>query len=453
MKFEIVKNELAGALAALGKLVTRTSPVEANKSIRIKGKNGKLVFETTNGVEHLFFTMESSFTEAFTCIADFEALRIAVKGSRNKDLIFETDKNFMLIDGKLLTPVKCDFPAAPTAEESKKHFLTLPSSFVELLATAVPVINRNEYRKVLQGVQLSRDGITVTNGRELLNTPLPLNMDELILPFPLPLLATKSEAQGHLITWKEKEETFFEIVTGAWRWCGKGIQGKYPDWKTIIPDSKNLPNTVTFSEQQGKEMIAFLKTIPDEKPHTTIDLEMKDKCTLILKHKEQKKEFPAEFAVEKNVFAMAVSKEILMHLLSQGHTKLECAAVCHSPFIATGGLGQFIAMPLLQTTQKQTENTTQTTQNNEKENETMSNESKIATISTTSINNGEAAQENNPLEELSASIEALRSKLKAMFEESNALSRKVKEVALTQKQKERDFILAKRAIERIRMAI
>ena len=40
-----------------------------------------------------------------------------------------------------------------------------------------------------------------------------------------------------------------------------------------------------------------------------------------------------------------------------------------------------------------------------------------------------------------------------MFEESALLSRKVKEVALAQKQKERDFVQAKRAIERIRMAI
>ena len=255
-----------------------------------------------------------------------------------------------------------------------------------------------------------------------------------------------------MISWKEKEETFFEIVTGTWRWCGKGIQGKYPDWKTIIPDSKNLPNTVTFSEQQGKEMIAFLKTIPDEKPHTAIDLEMKDKCTLILKHKEQKKEFPAEFAVEKDVFAMAVSKEILMHLLTQGHTKLECASTCHSPFIASCGLGQFVAMPLHYPTQKQIENTVKTTQTNQKENEKMSNESKTIANSVPAVAT-ETMQEINPLEELSASIEALRSKLKAMFEESNALSRKLKEVALTQKQKERDFILAKRAIERIRMAI
>ena len=61
--------------------------------------------------------------------------------------------------------------------------------------------------------------------------------------------------------------------------------------------------------------------------------------------------------------------------------------------------------------------------------------------------------ESNPMEELTASIEAFKLKLKAISDESNALSRKVREVALAQKQKERDFVLARRAIERIRMAI
>ena len=61
--------------------------------------------------------------------------------------------------------------------------------------------------------------------------------------------------------------------------------------------------------------------------------------------------------------------------------------------------------------------------------------------------------ESSPMEELTASIEAFKLKLKAISDESNALSRKVKEVALAQKQKERDFVLARRAIERIRMAI
>ena len=38
MQIEVSKNELAGALSALGKLVVRTSPVELFRSLLIEGK-------------------------------------------------------------------------------------------------------------------------------------------------------------------------------------------------------------------------------------------------------------------------------------------------------------------------------------------------------------------------------------------------------------------------------
>ena len=57
----------------------------------------------------------------------------------------------------------------------------------------------------------------------------------------------------------------------------------------------------------------------------------------------------------------------------------------------------------------------------------------------------------NPLDDLSTAIEAFKAKMKASFNEVAALARKVKEAQIAQKQKERDFIQAKRAIERIRM--
>ena len=57
------------------------------------------------------------------------------------------------------------------------------------------------------------------------------------------------------------------------------------------------------------------------------------------------------------------------------------------------------------------------------------------------------------MEELNHGIDELRGRLKLMLDETGVLTRKVKEAVLRQKQKERDFILAKRAIERIKMAI
>ena len=59
----------------------------------------------------------------------------------------------------------------------------------------------------------------------------------------------------------------------------------------------------------------------------------------------------------------------------------------------------------------------------------------------------------NPLDDLGMAIESFKAKMKASFDEVSALTRKVKEAQIAQKQKERDFIQARRAIERIRMAI
>ena len=58
----------------------------------------------------------------------------------------------------------------------------------------------------------------------------------------------------------------------------------------------------------------------------------------------------------------------------------------------------------------------------------------------------------NPLDELTANIETMKAKLKIKFDESTALARKVREVAISQRQKERAYQQAKRAIERIRVA-
>ena len=66
---------------------------------------------------------------------------------------------------------------------------------------------------------------------------------------------------------------------------------------------------------------------------------------------------------------------------------------------------------------------------------------------------GTEAETIDPMEELNHGIDELRGKLKLLLDETGVLTRKIKEAVLKQKQKERDFILAKRAIERIKMAI
>ena len=66
--------------------------------------------------------------------------------------------------------------------------------------------------------------------------------------------------------------------------------------------------------------------------------------------------------------------------------------------------------------------------------------------------NQEPTKELNPLDELLANIEDMKAKFKVMFDDSASMARKVREVALAQRQKEREYQQTKRTIERIRTA-
>ena len=70
----------------------------------------------------------------------------------------------------------------------------------------------------------------------------------------------------------------------------------------------------------------------------------------------------------------------------------------------------------------------------------------------TPTQNNEPEKELNPFDELTANIEAMKAKLKAMLDESAIIARKVREVAISQRQKEREYQQTKRTLERVRVA-
>ena len=72
MNVEISKTELAGALSALGKLVCRTSPKEAYRSMRIEGKENQISFQTIGAEQSITCTFPAEGVEAFTVIVNFD---------------------------------------------------------------------------------------------------------------------------------------------------------------------------------------------------------------------------------------------------------------------------------------------------------------------------------------------------------------------------------------------
>ena len=450
---EISRSLLAGALSALGKLVSRTSPVEAYRSVLIVGKENKVSFQTAGSDETVTFTVDCDNAGVFRIAVNFDAFRTAVKAGKNKTVILDPDPESLGVDNTLLMAARVEWPEFGGTADSAAT-TELPENFVEALAAVAPIVNRNEPRRVLQGIHLCCEGVVATNGKELFRVGMPLEVDPLTIPFPHALLATKSAEGGVLTTWAKGNQRFFTVTLGCWEWTAKALPGTFPRWKSIMPDKENLPHVVRLDADRAAQIAAFLKGVPADPPNNPVLLYMgDDHATLEVEAKDMQTSVTAEFPEDWGDFDIKVNREILLHLLNAGHHTL-CFSDTHAPFLATGGIGTFIAMPLAHQTTQTVQPQKEEENMNEKQTPVVAApaaQPAVTTINTT--NNTEPEVPVNPLDDLAAAVEDFKTRLRAMFDESALLSRKVKEVALVQKQKERDFIQAKRAIEKIRMAI
>lgn len=336
----------------------------------------------------------------------------------------------------------------PDLEEVPEEAVSveLPASFGELLALAAPVVDRDGARLILRGVNLSPEGITATNGKELLHLPCPLAIpEEVTLPFPLALLTAKPAAPGVLHLWSLRNERLFRLEIGGFLWQGKALSGKFPAWKQVIPSGNALDYSLEFFEPE--RIIAFLKTVPDHEPLNGIELNVTPRgVTLIpVDTPEMSFETDAEFLGVQPRAVLVLNKYILLRMLQQRYTKFRAHSDGRMPVVAEGGAGCYVAMPIHLSPKSNPQTNQETNKMENIENKVVS-----APVQTVTPNHEPGT---NPLDELYNTIDTFRNKLKLALDESTLLVRKVKEVQLAQKQKERDFIQAKRAIERIRMAI
>ena len=447
MQIEVLKSELSGALNALGKLVCRTAAVEIYRSLRIEGKENKIAFQTVGLDEAITYTIPAEGVEALCAIVNFDEFRTIVRSSRNKAVLFEYEPGRFGVDHCMMRTFDVEWPAERVEGEDCEG-AELSYGFVDFLAALAPIVNRNDYRPVLRGIHFCKEGLIATNGKELLHIDTPLTVENLTIPFPHAVLATKSEDAGKVVTWCDKEFRYFRFEFGKWKWTGKALVGNYPNWRKVIPEESTLNRIVQFDVDRAKQLATFLKSVPENPPNNPVTLSMVDSTLRVVSEGGMQIDVPAEFPFDWGDFSISVNRDLLLRLLNEGHTRL-CIGENNTPFIAQGGIGRYIAMPLAS-------HTSPVVQNQPKEEKEM-NENNIPNVAAplqpvaNTINPEPIVV--NPLDELATAIDEFKARLRAMFDESTLLSRKVKEVALANKQKERDFVQAKRTLERIRMAI
>ena len=446
---KITGKKLAEALSALGKLITRTSPVELHQAVLLEARDGQLSLRTVAQDESLTVTIPAEGAVDFRHAVHYAKLRELTRNPAGTVTFMELNDGFAAqlecrrkIVTHALPVLNINWPEAEAAP-AEAETAALPENFTALLSEAAPLVNRNEARHQLRGIHLCPEGIAATDGKQLLHLPLDWTLKSPVtLPFPLALLTAKPEVPGTLTVWKLKDIQFFKIEVGGFLWSGKAVSGSYPEWRKVIPEASALNYAIAFTSEQAAQLTGFLKTVPDHEPFHAIELNVVPGGITVIPNN-----FPdMELRLEATVIGalprvvLALNKYILLRMLQQGYTKFRAHSDGRIPVIAEGGSGRYLAMPINILPKHQPE----------KETSEMENIKRIEHTETAAV---EAAEPVNPMEELNHSIEDLRGKLRTLLDESALLARKVKEAVLQQKQREREFVQAKRAIERIRMAI
>ena len=427
----IEKRVLNDALRVLGKVVSQTSPVELYRAVRFVGDGDGVCAMATGGIEVVSVAVDA-FTET--------EIDFCVPFKELKDLVRMGRSETIELSGRFI-----EFPELEEPSEDAVSAI-LPVNFGELLAQAASVVDRSNYRRLLQGINLSNAGVTATDGKQLLHLPTPLSLDkDVTIPFPSALLAVKISEMGVLQVWGNR----FQIEIGNFKWYGKQLEGQYPNWRGVIPSAESNDYSITLNEPDRVQ--DWVKMIPSQKTTNGVEFNvMPDGSVTFVSciQPDFKLNTQATVTGVRPRAVLTLDREIILRMLLQGYNTFSAHSDGLVPVIASGGAGQYIAMPI---------RTIKTNSIPNKEEKTMEN---IQTVGSAPVqmvapvvpvNNPET--EINPLEDLGNSIEAFKLKLKVAFDDLAMLSRKVKEVQIQQRQKERDFIQAKRAIERIRMAI
>ena len=423
----IEKKTLNDALRVLGKVVSQTSPVELYRSIRFVGDGDGVCAMATDGVETVSVMLDAFTDVEIDFCVPFKELKDLGRIGRSETIE--------------LTGTFIEFPELeePTADAVSA---ILPVNFGELLAQAASVVDRSNYRRLLQGINLSNAGVTATDGKQLLHLPCVLSLsNDVTIPFPSALLAVKISEMGVLQVWGN----LFQIEIGNFKWYGKLLEGKYPNWRGVIPSAESHDYSITLNEPE--RVLDWVKMIPSQKTTNGVELNVVPDGSVTLVSCIQpdfKLNTQATVTGISSRVVLTLEREIILRMLLQGYTTFKANSDGLVPVIASGGAGQYIAMPI---------RTIKTNSIPNKEEKTMENIQTVGSAPVQMVAPAVPENEINPLEDLGNSIETFKLKLKIAIDDLAALARKVKEVQIQQRQKERDFIQAKRAIERIRMAI
>ncbi len=483
MKIKINRKNLLEAAELCSKLVIPSkSPIEAMPNLRLSASTKLHMTEliASNGEETVTASVIDSHPEGdcdtmINCAALMALLRSVDSGYVMFDI------HDMLLDiyandspaGTLTASNTAGGPVAPKVPKDADAFI-LPSNIATLMKTAFKYVAlESESRPAITGVNLSSYGVTATDGQVFYNVPAPMQIKG-SLTLPKAVLPTSiGNMPLTMKTWGRHE---YEIRGIGFSLYGRGLDFAYPDLTMFIEENPAYTGKFTLKGDLSA-FKAFLRKTPNQEVIVTVRQK-----SLLVKSWIGDFELPADSSCTHGT-VLHIAGDNLLSAIELGHTEIQFGDSRRLPIRATGGKGVFLFLRLKDeeadnvnkdsnssnsnleninkkdnTASRETEGTTaadkQSKTTQEKEKTQMTQTTAITRINTTPQSQTQLqAQPKSAYDELEQLYNGLKETQALYNDQLAAFGRKIKEVALADRQRTREFNDVSRRLERIKQAI
>lgn len=271
MKIIILQEHLREALQACSKAVATSSSLPILNSVFLKTNNGLLEVTGTNLEMSISHTVRCKVEEDGEVCVQAKALSELVSSLPNEALTMALEGSSLTLknksfDTKLNTYDPSDFPKI-SVEKAGESFGVVAEEFSRGITGALFAVSGNETQAELCGVYLFLEGESLTcvgtDRYRLGEKTLKVKNVQNIKPvgFILPArsgseIARVCELAGGELATVVVEEGRVVVSVGSTKISSRLIDGKYPDYKAIIPEKFEVDVVV-----EKKEFLSALKAV------------------------------------------------------------------------------------------------------------------------------------------------------------------------------------------------
>ncbi|RRJ94318.1 DNA polymerase III subunit beta [Opitutaceae bacterium TAV4] len=289
------KETLREALSGLRVLKPAKQAHPALCCIRVTGTTDAVRFEATNLDEHLLFEGAGKSdgtpdTNESQVLVPWETLNGIVKTADSGSTIsvqslpqssIRCVSKGVAVDLPFVAQPLPDYPAVPGT--GGRPPMGIPSCVLASMVEAAACASTDANRYLLNSVFVEKHAVVACDGRQLytrnsLDLPLP---DEGIA-FPsskVPAVISKTAGDTLLFwTWKHDGHPVARIAAGPWLWTAKLVEGKYPDWRQVVPKFDGYKAHLRIAEEDAERLKTVLPQLPGYKDeHSPVCLTIRAK--------------------------------------------------------------------------------------------------------------------------------------------------------------------------------